>query len=106
MAITESLVETVSEHVGDAKVVRIVLELGRFSGVASDAVRFCFDVCAEGTALEGALLEIVEIPARARCRRCELHLEPDDGIGLCPCGSMELEFSSGRELRIREVEVI
>jgi hydrogenase nickel incorporation protein HypA/HybF len=29
-----------------------------------DAVRFCFDVCAKDTVVEGALLEIIETPGR------------------------------------------
>ena len=30
--------------------------------LVSDSVRFCFDVCAKGTNLEDAALEIVEVP--------------------------------------------
>ena len=39
-------------------------------GVMPDAIRFCFDVVAQGSALDGAALDIVEIPGRARCRDC------------------------------------
>jgi len=105
LAITESLVAIVSENVGTARVMRVVLEVGRLSGVAADSVSFCFDLCARGTALEGAKLEIVEIAARARCRQCDGAVEALDGIGLCGCGSADLELLSGQELKIREVEV-
>jgi hydrogenase nickel incorporation protein HypA/HybF len=40
---------------------RVRLEIGRLSSVMPEAIRFCFDVCARGTALEGAELEIVEL---------------------------------------------
>ncbi len=106
LAITESVVAGVSEHVGNARVTRIVLEIGKLSGVAPDAVRFCFDVCSEGTALEGAVLQIDEIPARARCRDCRTALELEDFVALCGCGSANLEFLSGQELKVREVEVV
>jgi hydrogenase nickel incorporation protein HypA/HybF len=36
------------------------LEIGRLSAVVPDSIRFCFDICAQGTPLEGAELEIVE----------------------------------------------
>jgi hydrogenase nickel incorporation protein HypA/HybF len=62
LAITESLVDCIRENVGDARVVRVVVEIGRASGVAQSAVRACFEVCARGTVVEGAELEIVEPP--------------------------------------------
>ena len=105
LAITDSLVAAVSENVRGAKVTRVVLEIGELSGVAADSVSFCFDLCAQGTALEGARLEIVEIPGRARCRQCADAVEVVGGIGLCGCGSADVELLSGRELKIREVEL-
>ena len=106
LAITQNLVSTVCERVGEAKVVRVRLAIGRLSGVVPDAVRFCFDVCSAGTALEGAQLEVDEVAARARCRTCGSEAELEDAIALCACGSADLEVLSGRELRIRDVEVI
>jgi hydrogenase nickel incorporation protein HypA/HybF len=106
LAITESIVAGVTEHVNGARVTRVVLQIGKLSGVVPDAVRFCFDVCAQDTPLEGASLEIVEIPARARCRSCESQVELQDIIALCHCGSANLEMLSGQELRIKEVEVL
>ena len=60
LAITESLVDCVCESVGEGRVLRVVVEIGKRSAVMPDAVRVCFDVCAKGTVLEGATLEIVE----------------------------------------------
>lgn len=106
LAITESLVEHVSEEVGDARVVRVVLEIGKLSAVVPDAIRTCFDLCAQGTALEGAALDIVEIGGVARCRSCAVEREASDLCAACPCGSIDVDFVRGQELRIREVEVI
>ena len=105
LAITESVVDAVSQRVDDGRVTRVVLEIGKLSGVVPDALRFCFDVCAAGTALEGATLDIVEIAARARCRTCDAELTLQDCIALCACGSADLEFLSGQQLTIKEVEV-
>jgi hydrogenase nickel incorporation protein HypA/HybF len=71
LAITESVVESVTQRFSDRRVTRVVLEIGNLSGVVPDAIRFCFDVCAEGTPLQGASLDIIAIPARARCSTCE-----------------------------------
>jgi hydrogenase nickel incorporation protein HypA/HybF len=105
LAITESIVSSVSEHVGKAKVMRIRLVVGNLSGVVPEAVRFCFDVCAAGTPLEGARLEVEEVVGRARCRSCERELVLRDPIPLCGCGSADLLVLSGQELKIQEVEL-
>ncbi|MGO9061998.1 MAG: hydrogenase maturation nickel metallochaperone HypA [Candidatus Binataceae bacterium] len=105
LAITESVVAQVSQRVGDAKVTRVVLEIGKLSGVVSDSVRFCFDICAQDTALEGARLEIVQTPGRARCRQCAANFEIEDLLAQCQCGSMDFELIGGQELKIREVEI-
>jgi hydrogenase nickel incorporation protein HypA/HybF len=105
LAITESVVSTVREHVGGAQVTRVRLEIGKLSGIVPDALRFSFDVCVAGTTLEGALLEIVEVPGLARCRRCRREVELPELIGICPCGSVDLDLVAGQELRIKEVEI-
>jgi hydrogenase nickel incorporation protein HypA/HybF len=105
LAITESVVQSVAARLGESRVTRVVLEVGAISGVVPDAIRFCFDLCTAGTPLQGASLDIVAVPARARCSACQQELVIEDGIGLCPCGAADLVFLSGQELRIKAVEV-
>jgi hydrogenase nickel incorporation protein HypA/HybF len=85
---------------------RIVLEVGKLSAVLPDALRFCFDAAAEGTAAEGARLDIVEVPGIARCRACGARVELSRPFGRCECGGSDLEWLSGEELRIKEMEVV
>jgi hydrogenase nickel incorporation protein HypA/HybF len=105
LAITESMIDVVAERVGSARVVRVQLEIGKLSGVVADAMRFCFELSAEGTPLAGARLEILEPPGRARCLDCDCEIDLDTPIALCTCGSANLDLLSGRELKILEVEV-
>ena len=105
MAITESVVAAVSERIGPERVARVVLEIGRLSGVVPEALRFCFEICAKDTTLEDAALEIREIAGRGLCGACGCDVALDFPVGVCPCGSPELAIVAGRELRIREVEV-
>ena len=62
LTLMEDLVCTVLENSGSRKVVAVRLVVGAASGVVADALRFCFDICVEGTQLEGAALEIIEDP--------------------------------------------
>ena len=71
LSIANGIVEICAERAGDARVIRVRLEIGQLSAVMPDAVRFCFDVCARNTVVEGAALEIVETPGRALCRECD-----------------------------------
>lgn len=105
LSITESVIAAVTDKVGDRKVERVALAVGKLSGVVADSVYFYFDLCAEGTPLEGAKLEIIEVPGRALCRSCANEVELEDMIALCPCGSADLEILAGEDLRIKEVEV-
>jgi hydrogenase nickel incorporation protein HypA/HybF len=106
LAITDSEVAQVSERVGASRVTKVVLEIGRLSGVVPEAVRFCFDVCAQGTPLEGSALEIVDTAGLVRCRQCAREFEPADQIPLCECGSADLHLLAGSELKIKSVEVV
>ena len=73
LAITESLIDCVVDNIGDARVLRLVVEIGKRSAVSPSAVRSCFALCATGTVLEGAELEIVEPPDDAlRIREVEV----------------------------------
>jgi hydrogenase nickel incorporation protein HypA/HybF len=84
LAITESVVESVAERVGDARVTRVVLEIGMLSGVLPDALRFCFDLCTEATVLQGAALEIIQIPGRGHCQDCNTQVALEGPVALCP----------------------
>lgn len=105
LGITQEIVAIAAEKAGSAKVKRIVVEIGRLTAVLPDAVRFCFDACTEGTSVAGAALEIIEIPARGRCRACHAEQVLDRPFGICPCGRTEFDWLSGEELRVRSVEV-
>ena len=105
LAITESIVDAVTERLPDARITCVRLEIGALSGVVADSVRFCFDLVTEGTNVEGARLEITEVPGRCHCRVCGVDFEPEGPITLCPCGSIEIKVLSGQELKIASVQV-
>lgn len=106
LALTESIVAAVRDRLGEQKVVRVRVEIGCLMAVVPDALRFCFEVCSRGTSLDGAALQIDEVPARASCRACGAELALRDAVPLCHCGSADLAVSGGDALRIKEVEVI
>ena len=105
LAITEGVVDAVTERLPDARITCVRLEIGALSGVVPDSVRFCFDLVTEGTNLEGARLEITETSGRCHCLGCGRDFEPDGPIPICPCGSVEMTVLSGQEFKIASVQV-
>ncbi len=106
LAIAESIVDAIQERIGGERAVRVFLEVGRLACVEPDAIRFCFELCARGTPVEGAALEIADVPARGRCAACgEEDVELPGPIPVCPCGSAGVEILEGAQLRVRAVEV-
>lgn len=106
LSITQSVVDTVTERAGDAQVAAVHLRIGKLSGVVPDAVRFCFELIADGTPLSGARLEIDEPVGRASCRGCGQDFVLHDLILLCPCGSADVSISDGQQLAVTSVEVV
>ncbi len=105
LGITQNIVGIVVEHAGGRPVKRVVLEIGTLAGVMADAIEFCFDVVAKGTALQGAKLEIHRIEARAKCRSCGSEFMQQTLFSACACGSRDVERLSGEELKIKEYEL-
>jgi hydrogenase nickel incorporation protein HypA/HybF len=105
LGITQEIIAIVCDRAGGATVRRVVLEVGKFTLVAPEALRFCFDVCSAGTLAEGAALDIIETAGRARCRACGSELTLEQPLGRCACGSGDLEWLAGDELKIKEMEV-
>jgi hydrogenase nickel incorporation protein HypA/HybF len=106
LAIAESMVDAIRARIGSRRVRRVQVDVGRLSCVEPEAIRFCFDLCARGTTVEGASLEINDVPGRGRCSECgAADLELTGPLPLCRCGSACVEILDGTQLRIRAVEV-
>ncbi len=106
LGITRNVIAICTEHAHGAPVKRVTLEIGKLSAILPDAVRFCFDICAKGTVVEGAQLEIIEIPGLAICRQCDSQVHLTQPFGRCACGCNDLEQIAGNELKVKEMETI
>lgn len=106
LSITRSIVAIACEHARGRKVLAVHLKIGALSGIDAESVRFCFDVCAEGTEVAGSKLVIEDVPGTARCRGCDKTIALDGPAVLCPCERREvLERLSGDELLVTSLEV-
>ena len=109
MALCEGIlqvIEDASVREGFASVRAVRLEIGRFSGVEPEALRFGFDVVMRGSLAEGARLEIHEVPGQAFCFDCAETVEVEDRLAPCPrCKGGRLSPTGGDDMRIKDLEV-
>ena len=109
LALTESIVEIAVEEArkqGARRVTRVFLDVGALSHVEPEALEFCFAAVANGTAAEGAKLEIERIAGVGWCPDCEKSVALAERFSACPeCGRVRVQMTAGDELRIREMEI-
>ncbi|MFA5951144.1 MAG: hydrogenase maturation nickel metallochaperone HypA [Hyphomicrobium sp.] len=105
LGITRNVIAIASEAAKGRRVRRVTLEVGKLSGIMSEAIAFCFETVAQGTSLDGAELEIVQIDGRARCRECASVFATPTLFTACACGSRACERISGEELKVRSIEL-
>lgn len=104
LGIAQSIVEIACQYANGAKVNSVTVEIGKLSAVMPDAIQFCFEACCVDTIVEGAVLEVIEISGLARCRACGAEVALEQPFGVCDCGSTDLEFIQGNELKVKEIE--
>ncbi len=105
LAITRNIVAIVDEAARGRRVSRVTIEVGKFSGVMADAIEFCFGIVAEGTALDGAALDIRLLDGKARCQDCAIEFATETVFSPCPCGSRRVVRLQGEELKIKSMEL-
>jgi hydrogenase nickel incorporation protein HypA/HybF len=110
MSITLSMIDIVTEEMekrGVERLERLRIRVGELTAVEPQSLLFCFEVCTKDTPLEGAQLDIEEVPLTGTCMDCneEFHLE--GFLSLCPrCEGGRIEKISGNELDIVSMEVV
>jgi hydrogenase nickel incorporation protein HypA/HybF len=108
-SIALAIVDEVCERVERERIERVqavYVEVGALSGVVPDALRFAWDLAAEGSPASGSVLQIERVPLRIRCVPCNAVRTADGTVPVCPqCGTPSSEITGGRELLVRAMEV-
>ncbi|MGW1028583.1 hydrogenase maturation nickel metallochaperone HypA [Streptomyces sp. NPDC002577] len=105
-AVVEAAEAVALEH-GAASVESVRLRVGELAGVVPDALRFSFELVAEGTVLSGAELLIDEVRAVARCGGCKSEFTVGSPPRMqCPtCARAAVELLTGHELELAVVQL-
>ena len=110
MGIALQIVEIASSSIppdlGEVRIARVNLKVGKLAAIVPESLRFCFSVATKDTPLDGAELAIEELPVLARCNDCDTKWTITEPVFKCEnCDSGSLEILSGRELDIESIEI-
>jgi len=110
LSIAQSIVDIASEEAVKAEAVsisKIELDIGLLAGIEFDAFDFAWPEAIKDTVLENAERTINKISGKAKCGKCSHIFDMQDYFELCPkCGAFENDVISGKELKIRSIEII
>lgn len=102
LSIAHAVVATVAEAAGERRVAEVRVRIGALAGVVPDALRFAFDVAAEGTVCAGAALVVDEVPVTVWCEPCGAERTLVGALRFrCPvCDEPSADVRGGRDLQL------
>jgi hydrogenase nickel incorporation protein HypA/HybF len=101
LSLAEGVIEVVERHAGGRRVTKVELKVGHLRQVVPSALGFAFELVSQGTAAEGAELEMEEVPAAGWCRTCGSGTPlPEMPLVCRQCGSSDVEVTQGEELLV------
>ena len=101
------IVEQAAAENGLARVSKVAIEIGQFSGVEVDALEIAFSAYRKGTILEGAEIKYLTPPLLLFCRDCQNEYVGDVEDLRCPaCEGSRYRVVQGRELKVKSISVL
>jgi hydrogenase nickel incorporation protein HypA/HybF len=110
LSLAKDILDTVKQSLPPEdlpKIRSIILEVGAYSGVISDSLKFSFEAIISGTEMSEARLEIIDVPFVLHCNNCTIESVMEFPMLICDsCGSMDVKVISGDELKIMELKIL
>lgn len=107
LSLATALLEQVAQLAAEQHAVRVTsvhVVCGARLAVVPEFLQTAFEAVAEGTAAEGAALQVDEEPLLVRCRPCGARYEPEVDDYRCPsCGQADVDFLAGSDLVLRAI---
>src|SRR4051812_26408988 len=95
LGLAQEIVEAVLARAEGARVLRVIVKIGKLAPVMPDALRFSFTLVAEESGLTNTELTIIDEPGLGRCRDCNADVIMHKPLTQCSCGGSQLEWLSG-----------
>jgi hydrogenase nickel incorporation protein HypA/HybF len=106
MALAEGILEVVLDVAQDRPVKRVHLHVGALHAVVPESLQFSFQVAAQDTPADEAMLSIDQVHAVFQCNHCgEVTDIATPPYNCRSCGSADVTISAGDELIVESVEL-
>ena len=106
LSICTSIAKIATEAAAGRPVERVRVDVGHLRQVVPDTLRHSWEMVVFDTSLDGAELEVREIPAVIECGCCGSQTRLDEPIFRCgTCASTDTKVVSGDELFVTSLDV-
>ncbi|WP_238594018.1 hydrogenase maturation nickel metallochaperone HypA [Lebetimonas natsushimae] len=106
LSIVQSMMKIIEKHAKNREVERLVVKIGKMSGIEPYFLKESFDFFKEGTVCANAEMEIIEVNIKIKCFECGSESEIKGFDFHCPvCGSEKTKIISGEEMHIEYIEL-
>lgn len=106
MALAEGILAVVLDAAHHQRVHAVRVRIGRLNAVVPESLRLSFQLAAEESCADQAVLEIEEVPATFHCRQCGADGALESPLLLCrSCGASDIRMLSGAEVPVEAVEL-
>jgi len=103
--LVEGIIEAVEKRAGDRPVASVHVRIGTLHHAGQGPMEQAFEMVTAGTALEGARLELIQVPVTSACRSCGQTDLDDETLGICPaCGGRDILHMGGDDLILESIE--
>jgi len=108
-SIVQSLMQLIEQQAvehGARRVTRVVVKIGKFSGVEPHLLKTAFDTFKAHSIAETAELDIQLQELELRCQVCGHTFQPQEMRFICPsCQSREVTIIQGQEMMLMSLEM-
>ncbi len=104
VGLVEGIVDAVRARAGDRPVARVKVRIGTLHRASQGPMEQAFEMVGAGTVVDGAKLELVQMPVVSTCAKCG-HSESGEMVLVCQdCGGATMDYAGGDELLLESIE--
>ena len=106
LSICRSVADIVERHAAGRAVTQVHIQVGHFRQVVPATLEYCWEMTVAEGPLAGSRLDVDHIPARMRCRACDVVTELTVPVLRCQrCDGVDTELLTGEELLVTSIDV-
>jgi hydrogenase nickel incorporation protein HypA/HybF len=103
--VCDELRDLIDQQAAGRRIISVRLRVGARHAVVNEAFDQAFALIADGTAAQGAVLDLVVTPATVSCHSCGGKGDAVDRRAVCPwCGAVDVDITGGDDLALESLQ--